>query len=831
MSTIISDAFELAYALHPQPRKSGKFWRVPCIAHGGDGFNLAIGDGSTGGFILKCHSRECAYKDITVAIVQRDIRLKSKWVYAPGNWSQRVDVPGDKRLSAPGSPKGLPLLLRDDSPDSTIVVVEGESDANALESLALDGYTPASFKGGASNAHHPDVSTVAGRNVVVWADPDAAGDKMRSVLPDRLVAAGASSVHIVRYGVDKQGPADFTRAEILIALERAEEYFVEPPVTGYEDCGFEIIGGLPSPYWAESAVGDAYRLLSLFGERILLATRSEDFSKPHVLDRRSGVWHPAPELLYELHVLTARRFAQRAVALMLNKEMAESVAKKLLTWLTRTQSPVSVKAMADSLGAAYLSQVEDKIEVKQLGDRCRIDELDKDRMYIGTPNGIVNLDTGLLLPPEEGKRCRVTRSVPDDYDANAKHPAADALIAHLGAEERRYLEQALGYHFRHGPQRRVYLLLGPPAAGKSTLLGAIGAALGQVKSGGYSMAIDSSALIATRFATRNAHSGGLFGIQDALFASMSELPSKGNLSVPDLKRLDGVEPLSIRDVSEKAGVSRPSKAALMFSCNRADIDRLDLSDDGLAARVRILPYPAVPNPASDLAQVVTQDSKVRQAVFAWLVRLARTHRDVPADIPSVTEATQQQIDASLGQVGLWVREHLRYTGDARDFATASGIWSSARKAFPDSAPNTVEGMEKRSFQALLKRVVDGLPKQTRQSLNGSQNRGYARMRLYTDDELLRLCVDCSQPLEHEGSGRCPGCADPILGKLPPTAQMESQGAIGAVIGSSTATLRYLCQSCGAMFDAHGDFVAHVRGHEPNSIEQARRLEDGGNPHD
>ena len=112
-------------------------------------------------------------------------------------------------------------------------------------------------------------------------------------------------------------------------------------------------------------------------------------------------------------------------------------------------------------------------------------ELDRDGRYLGAPNGIIDLDTGALLTGVEARSKLVTRQVPDPYDPNATHPDVDRLLGHLPEESRSFLVNALSHALRGKVSRRFYVLLGPPAGGKSTLLEAVTAALGDVKTNGY----------------------------------------------------------------------------------------------------------------------------------------------------------------------------------------------------------------------------------------------------------------------------------------------------------------------------------------------------------
>jgi hypothetical protein len=70
----MSRAGEIAKRLDPRAKRTGKTWRVPCVAHQGDGFNLELFDSKdeqTGNWRLgvKCYSRGCSTSTILDQIV------------------------------------------------------------------------------------------------------------------------------------------------------------------------------------------------------------------------------------------------------------------------------------------------------------------------------------------------------------------------------------------------------------------------------------------------------------------------------------------------------------------------------------------------------------------------------------------------------------------------------------------------------------------------------------------------------------------------------------------------------------------------------------------
>ena len=201
-----------------------KGWlRIPCPSHNGKDNNLAVAVGTDGGLILKCHSLGCSYNSILAAFRRDGLEIERTWTYPGGKSVHRTDTPDrNKRFLSPGTTKGVRLLIRSDKPGNTLVIVEGESDADALVSAGLEGVTAASWVGGAGRARDADYSAAEGRRVVVWGDNDREGQAAALWAAQKCYLSGAESVRIVEpVGPEKGGAADLKPEDIRLAIDGA----------------------------------------------------------------------------------------------------------------------------------------------------------------------------------------------------------------------------------------------------------------------------------------------------------------------------------------------------------------------------------------------------------------------------------------------------------------------------------------------------------------------------------------------------------------------------------------------------------------------------------
>ena len=138
---------------------------------------------------------------------------------------------------------------------------------------------------------------------------------------------------------------------------------------------------------------------------------------------------------------------------------------------------------------------------------CEVTDLDISERYIGAKNGVVDLNTGKVLRPDEGRKHRVTRSLPDDFDPSATHDAAKALLSHptMLTEQWGYFLHALGMAMHGQPWREKIGIclydLNEGDTGKSAFTECLQLALGD-----YAGPVDAGVLRKDPKRSKNAHS-------------------------------------------------------------------------------------------------------------------------------------------------------------------------------------------------------------------------------------------------------------------------------------------------------------------------------------
>ena len=278
-----------------------------------------------------------------------------------------------------------------------------------------------------------------------------------------------------------------------------------------------------------------------------------------------------------------------------------------------------------------------------------IDDLEGRTRYIGAPNGTLNIETGAHEPdPGIARRHLAVGELPDDISLNARHPQVDRLTAHLLPEVEEYFFQELAYSLRGHPDRRVLLLLGETGGGKSTLASAISRALGR----DYAATGHEDAL------TPKKNSSGLSpSMESHVFPRRVVFVHEGEKIrfAPDrLKTLSGGDLIQWRPMYQDPRVSRVS-ATLCIVANT--LPRIDLLDNALMSRLRVLPYPAIPTDQHEenFLDAFHDDPTARQALIA---KIAGAYVGKPKPPQAVIDASKAAYQEMIGEVGVWLMENL-----------------------------------------------------------------------------------------------------------------------------------------------------------------------------
>ena len=646
------------------------------------------------------------------------------------------------------------LLWGSDDGTGPVVICEGEKAAAAVSRA---GFTGASWIGGSKVAGKADYSRLQGRHVLVWPDNDQPGVKAAQVAAEKAAEWAASVTVLPALDAPEAGDAADVSAE---------------GVRKHIDAGGQVYNPGRTPLISPSTVGPdrpfgdnhvtpvatAERFILKHGSRLLL---SWDYRQiPELFgDNGSGCWSDRSADLEDYLATGAKEFAHAATAAYMAGEISLPDHRMAVSWAKRGQGPVAWHETFLSIGASVVALKREGRLPSGLTEARDMD-LDQNKRYLGAPNGVIDLDTGDLLTGEAARAKLITRTVPDPYNPKAQHPAVDGLLAHLEEEQRAWILAAVAYALRGNPNRRIYVLEGPPGGGKTTLLNAVRACLGSAKAGGYGFTVQENALVVDYRSNANSHSSHLVDFTSGRIATASDIPNNRKLDTNLLKRLSGTEMINPREVGMPAGPERVATATLFIAMNPGGLEVMDLTEPALFERIRILPYPELPPdrpPDRDLAMNVITEPSIRQAMLALLVSYAVANRWPPDDIPSVAQARQAAREDALGDAGDWIKSYV-VKGRPMEVLLTNEVWSAALAASTgggdvgDGDGTTAFGLKRSAF---MKRVgqLTGLKAARSHRVGTTAGRGWAGWKLLTAEDVAagqdgqNYCGRCEQPFD------------------------------------------------------------------------------------
>lgn len=217
-------------------------------------------------------------------------------------------------------------------------------------------------------------------------------------------------------------------------------------------------------------------------------------------------------------------------------------------------------------------------------------------MLIRFNNGILNLETGAMMPPSPD--VIVTNNIPWDYCGDAKPNIADTALLNVSQGNLarvRLLEEIAGYTmFRRNELRKAFILIGQPLSGKSTYLDMIKHMLGEDNVSELSLQDLNSRFRPVRLANKLANIG-------------DDIPESFVDDVSVFKKVVSGEAIEVEYKGKDAFSIKPY-AKFIFSVN--EMPRIKDNGGGALNRLMFLPFNA------DLKTLADFDPFFRTKLFA-----------------------------------------------------------------------------------------------------------------------------------------------------------------------------------------------------------------------
>jgi putative DNA primase/helicase len=367
----------------------------------------------------------------------------------------------------------------------------------------------------------------------------------------------------------------------------------------------------PLPNEPMTELGYAKRLIAVFGDRLRYVPEWGPSGRWLVWDGKRWARDSTGQAPRWMKVI-ARRLTTQALAIQDSTER-----KAALHTARRGESSASIR------GALTLASTEREAVVTP-------DGLDADPFLLNCVNGVLDLRTGHLMPHDPD--LLLTKMTRAAYRPHVQGAEWDKFLTRVqpDPEMRAYLARLTGQGLEGRSTAHILPIFnGVGANGKTTYIGAVGAALGD-----YADAADPELLTARTFDAHPTGVADLFGLRLAI---LHETDKGRRLAEATVKRLTGGDRLKARRMREDFWSFDPSHTFLMLTNHKPVISG---TDEGIWRRIKLVPWEVVipeRERDEDLADKLTLEL---DAVLTFLVRGYQDwHSNGLGDPEQVTAAT------------------------------------------------------------------------------------------------------------------------------------------------------------------------------------------------
>jgi putative DNA primase/helicase len=492
--------------------------------------------------------------------------------------------------------KGLPGIttrpLLEVEPDKPIVILEGEKkteDARACP--ALGGYAFTCWHGGAAAAKKVDVTSLIGRDVILWPDNDKVGFSAMSDIAEKIKDV-AHSVRLVIIPKNKPkawdiGDAIEEREDVANLLSLAPDYGYLKEAIEIDDDDPVSIAQLEKPRVAAirnySDLGNAERFIDMWGNIIRY---NKDRGMWLIWHR--GRWRSDDQTLITLmYKRTIRTIATRSDA-------------DAVTWAMSSERAGAISAMLS------LARMERGIP----------EQLDQEPFIFNCPNGCIDLVKGTLLEPNRDWLC--TKSSEVMYKEEAECPRFLTFLQEIFCGNQGvidFMQRWFGYCMTSDMGAQSFVIFyGSGANGKSTLVELISRIMGA-----YSKPAAPDTFIQKQ-------AGGvpndIAALKGARMVLTTETEANARLAESKIKAMTGGDRVSARFMRQDFFEFTPTWKIIISTNHRPKISG---GDYGIWRRVILIPFDFVPpRPDHDLSNRLWEE---REGILAWMVKGAKKWAD------------------------------------------------------------------------------------------------------------------------------------------------------------------------------------------------------------
>lgn len=242
-------------------------------------------------------------------------------------------------------------------------------------------------------------------------------------------------------------------------------------------------------------------------------------------------------------------------------------------------------------------------------------QLDQHPMLLNCLNGVIDLETGNLLPHD--RKYLLTKMIEVDFDAHALCPGWERFLKLITGEDENlelFLQLAVGYTLTgRTDEHCLFFLFGTGKNGKSTFTETLRRLFGD-----YSQRTDIEALMQNYTGRGGAASPYIAALAGARFVLASEMPEGRRLNESLIKDLTGGDAITARNLFSNPFTFPPTHKFWIFGNHKPKVSG---TDEGFWRRMRLIPFKVtIPDDVRrPMSEVMAEFEAELPGILAWAV--------------------------------------------------------------------------------------------------------------------------------------------------------------------------------------------------------------------
>lgn len=286
-----------------------------------------------------------------------------------------------------------------------------------------------------------------------------------------------------------------------------------------------------------------------------------------------------------------------------------------------------------------------------------IDELDKHSHLLGAKNGVIDLRTGELLPPD--RSYRITKSVAVEYDPYAQCPLWLSTLNDIFMSDEEmiaFIQRLIGYTMMGDPVESIIVIpYGQGANGKNTIFENAQRVLGD-----YARTSHTSTFLTegNSAGSAGAPREDILRLMGSRYVYVNE-PSQGSVLREGLvKSMTGGESIPARGLYSRHTVEVKPTWTVVMPTNHKPI--ITGEDYGIWRRILTIPFernlekdPTIKYEKGRKDRIFREEAK---GLLAWFVRGALEYQRIGLQPPKVVSESRESYKQEMDRLSDWISE-------------------------------------------------------------------------------------------------------------------------------------------------------------------------------